>query len=158
MSTGIWDQQLGGSLQPPRCSISCLWAQLSFLSACWLAASARQQEGTGWSQRTAALPEARVLQEGGAGGGQDFVFVSFLKRNCIFTVVLRMETSPKCVVWGNIHCFRNAIKEKSSFGENSHHMAPWNLKYVFHTFLIIDIFSYNQTIKIKQKPSNRSFL
>lgn len=45
-----------------------LRAQLSFLSACWLAASARQQEGTGWSQRTAALgPEARVLTEAGRG-------------------------------------------------------------------------------------------
>ena len=65
MATGIWDRQLGRSLQPAGCSISCLWAQLSFLSACWLAASARQREGTGWSQRTAALPEARVLREGG---------------------------------------------------------------------------------------------
>lgn len=36
----------------PGCSISCLRAQLSFLSAGWPAASARQREGTGWSSGT----------------------------------------------------------------------------------------------------------
>lgn len=41
------------------CSISCLLAQLSFLSARWPAASARQQEGTGGAEALPAQPTAR---------------------------------------------------------------------------------------------------
>lgn len=82
----------------------------------------------------------------------------FTEKVCIFTILLRTETSSKCVVWGNIHCFCNAIKENKSLVKIPTTWHLWNLKYVCHMFLVAYILSHNQTMKIKQKFSNRSFV
>lgn len=70
MSIVTWGRQPAGSLQPlgwAGCSIACLLAQRSFLSACWPAASARQQEGTGWSRSTASPARGQEQMQEGRG-------------------------------------------------------------------------------------------